>query len=356
MPVTGQSLVVVGVTLALVIAHVPFLRPLHGGQGTACHGDEPRRRPPDGHSDRAVGRPQLCAGRPDRRRVGPADRAADHGVLRHRFPDRPQGFRRRHHRRHGQLSAGAGRRPAGGPARILFLLLGQRLQGGAGVHPDHPGAVVALDEQPCTWKKTKNDAAPSHRPVGPGAGAGLGLAARIHHHAAVLHRPVFDGGGRPGDAHGRRRHDLVRPGGVRGCRCLCHRLGLHLAGRRRRAGRMAGPGLAALAGPAAGPGADGGRGLGSGRHHAQAVRPLPAAGDHRLGPEHLLPVRQSRSAGRPDRHHRRAAAGDRRSVAGRAAGARAGDLGDAAAGAVGAAQPAGFARRVAPFARSRAAA
>ena len=147
-PVTGQSLVVVGVTLVLVIAHVPFLRPHHGRQGAARDGDEPRRRPPDGHSDRALGRPQLCAGRPDRRGVGPADRPADHGVLRHRFPDRPQGFRRRHHRRHGQLSAGAGRRPAGGPARILFLLLGQRVQGGAGVHPDHPGAVVALDAQP----------------------------------------------------------------------------------------------------------------------------------------------------------------------------------------------------------------
>jgi hypothetical protein len=44
----------------------------------------------------------------------------------------------------------AARRPAGGPARILLLLLGQRLQGSHRVHPDHPGAAVALlDHPPC---------------------------------------------------------------------------------------------------------------------------------------------------------------------------------------------------------------
>ena len=50
------------------------------------------------------------------------------------------------------------------------------------------------------------------------------------------------------DAHRRGRHDLVRAGRVRRHGRLCHRLGLHLAGPGRRAGRLLQPGLAAVAG------------------------------------------------------------------------------------------------------------
>ena len=45
------------------------------------------------------------------------------------------------------LSGRRPRRPAGRPARILFLLLRQRLQGSDRVHADHPGAAVALADR-----------------------------------------------------------------------------------------------------------------------------------------------------------------------------------------------------------------
>ncbi len=48
-------------------------------------------------------------------RLRAADRAAHHRLLRHRLPDRPEGLRRGHRRRPGELSAGAGRRAAGRP-------------------------------------------------------------------------------------------------------------------------------------------------------------------------------------------------------------------------------------------------
>ncbi len=69
------------------------------------------------------------------------------------FPDRPEGFRRRDPGRAGELSAGGGRRPAGRPARIVFLVLGQRLQGGDRLHADHPGAALAQSGQPTARRR-----------------------------------------------------------------------------------------------------------------------------------------------------------------------------------------------------------
>ena len=48
------------------------------------------------------------------------------------------------------LSGRRARRHPGRPARILFVLLGQRLQGSDRLHADHPGAALALaDHAPC---------------------------------------------------------------------------------------------------------------------------------------------------------------------------------------------------------------
>src|SRR6218665_2100632 len=102
----------------------------------------------DGDCRRALGRAELCAGGADRRGLGPADRAADHRVLRHRFPDRSERLCGGHRGRIGQLPAGAGRRPAGGPTGGLCLVLGQRLQGGSGVHRDRSGPGVGLARRP----------------------------------------------------------------------------------------------------------------------------------------------------------------------------------------------------------------
>ena len=98
-PVTGQSLVVVGVTLVLVIALFRFF-------GSSMVGKALRATAMNRVGARLMGIPTDLSGdlsfalaALDRRGVGPADRAADHGVLRHRLPDRPEGLRRRHHRR-----------------------------------------------------------------------------------------------------------------------------------------------------------------------------------------------------------------------------------------------------------------
>ncbi len=57
---------------------------------------------------------------------------------------RPEGVCRRHHRRPGELPGRGGRRAPGRPARIVFVVLRQCLQGSDRVHADHPGAAVAL--------------------------------------------------------------------------------------------------------------------------------------------------------------------------------------------------------------------
>jgi branched-chain amino acid transport system permease protein len=115
-------------------------------QGAAGHRGEPSGAKLMGISPVVAGKLTFCW----RRCWGVlrgADRADHHHLLRHGLPDRPEGLRRGDHRRAGELPAGGGRRGAGGAAGILLVVLGQRLQGGAGVHADHPGAPVALLQQ-----------------------------------------------------------------------------------------------------------------------------------------------------------------------------------------------------------------
>ena len=147
-PVTGQSLVVVAVALALVGAMALFFERTVPGKALRATAMNRLGARLMGHPDRPVGRPGLRAGRLHRRGLGAAGRPHDHGLLRHRLPHRPEGVRGRHRGRARQLPAGAGRRAAGGAARGLRLLLRQRLQGGAGLHPDPPGALVALHAEP----------------------------------------------------------------------------------------------------------------------------------------------------------------------------------------------------------------
>jgi hypothetical protein len=45
-----------------------------------------------------------------------------------------------------------------------FLVLGQRLQGGDRVHPDHPGAGLALADHATTWRR-RNEVAAQSSPV-----------------------------------------------------------------------------------------------------------------------------------------------------------------------------------------------
>src|SRR4029453_18834514 len=78
-----------------------------------------------------------------RRHLGRADRAGDQYLLRLGLPARPEGLRRRHHRRHGELSRDGAGRGHGRPAGKLHLVLAQRLQGGAGLQPAHSRAALA---------------------------------------------------------------------------------------------------------------------------------------------------------------------------------------------------------------------
>ena len=96
--------------------------------------------------------------------------------------------------------------------------------------------------------------------------------ARVLDHAGQLHRPVHAGRARPGAAHRRRRADLVRPGRVRRPRRVHRRLPDARARRLAVADGLDRPG-----------GHRRGR-AGAGLDHAAHVGPLPAAGDHRLGP------------------------------------------------------------------------
>src|SRR5262249_38960233 len=83
---------------------------------------------------------RLAAGR----HLWRADRARYDDLLRLRLPDRAEGIRRRHLRRHGELSGdGAGRHP-GRPAGELRVVLEQRLQGSRRVRPADPHPAVAL--------------------------------------------------------------------------------------------------------------------------------------------------------------------------------------------------------------------
>src|SRR5207245_5428995 len=104
----------------------------------------PARRPPRRHPHHAVGTDRLPAGVPDRRDFRHPDRADHHALLRHRFPDRLEGFHRRHHRRAGELSADRGSGPDRRQRRGLFLVLRQQLQGGHRLHADPSRAGAAF--------------------------------------------------------------------------------------------------------------------------------------------------------------------------------------------------------------------
>src|SRR5690606_8206472 len=104
----------------------------------------PRRRAAGGHPDRVVGQPQLPGRGVHRRGLGRADRADHDDLLRHGAHDRPEGLRRGDPRRHGELSAGRGRRRRGRAARVLLVVLGQRAEGVDRLHADHSGAGLAL--------------------------------------------------------------------------------------------------------------------------------------------------------------------------------------------------------------------
>ena len=87
----------------------------------------------------AYGCASLLAG-PDRR----ADRAGDDDVLRLGLHHRPEGVRRRDHRRPGQLSADRDRRARGRPGRELRVVLERRAEGRDRLQPADPGAAAAL--------------------------------------------------------------------------------------------------------------------------------------------------------------------------------------------------------------------
>ena len=132
-------------------------------------------------------------------------------------------------------------------------------------------------------------ARPGRRRRGLSAAAGR---ARVLGHAAQQHRARCAGCDRAGRAHGRRRPDLVRPGGVLRLRRFHH-------------GRAHHPlRLVAVGDAAGGAGHHRRRRAGAGAAHHAPLGPLPAARHHRLGLEPLLPVRRAGAVPPPRRHHR----------------------------------------------------
>ncbi len=193
----------------------------------------------------------------------------------------------------------AARRAARRPARVVLLVLGERVQGGHRLHADHPGAAVALAAHAPPRgggrgmsRRALRCSSSSSRP----SRSAPAVPARVLRHAAELHRPLQPGRARAGAAHRRGGLTLVRPGGLRRPRRLHHRgtsrtaygaVAVADALRRARAHRR-------------------GRAVPR-RDHAAPLGPLPAARHHRLGHQPLLPVRQPRVPRRPHRHRRRAA-------------------------------------------------
>ncbi len=102
---TGQSIAVYAITIALIVGLWLFFGFTLYGKALARHRRQSARRAPGRHPNRAVGTDRVPAGLGDRRDFGNPDRADHDAVLRHRLPDRPEGLRRRDHRRPRQLSA-----------------------------------------------------------------------------------------------------------------------------------------------------------------------------------------------------------------------------------------------------------
>src|SRR5262249_16337377 len=102
-------------------------------------------------------RHRLRAGIPAWRRIGAADGARDHHLLRLRLPDRPQGLRRRDRRWARQLSLDRGRRCGCRRAGKLRLVLEQLAQGKDRVRRPYPRAAVALVDDPAPGRGTGGD-------------------------------------------------------------------------------------------------------------------------------------------------------------------------------------------------------
>jgi ABC-type branched-subunit amino acid transport system permease subunit len=329
MPVTGQSLVVWPGGGAGG-GDVRVLRALHHRQGlraTAINRVGARLM---GISTELSGDLSF-AWRPDRRRLGPADRALTTIYYDTGFLIGLKGFV-------AAIVGGLASYPLalGGAcwwaSWILLLLLGQRLQGGAGVHPDHSRAVVALAQQPpCGGRRM------SARQLTLACIAALALVwgflpeftltvlNYIGLYALVAAGLVLLTGVGGMTSFGQAAFVGL---GAYATAWVC--TSAQVQAGCRRAARALLPWLGLLLGLLA---TCGGRLLGA---VTLRCRPLPAAGHHRLGPEPVLPVRQPGVLGASGMSGCRLRGGF--SLASPLY--LGPDLGRAAAGAVGAAQPA----------------
>ena len=133
-----QSLAVLAVTAAVMAGLYFCLRAHAPRQGLARDRGQPARRAARRRARRRNGADRLRARRRHRRALGHPHRPVDHGRLRHRLSDRPQGLRRGDHRRARELSHDGAGRARHRPPRILLGLLRQRLQGGDRLRRHHP--------------------------------------------------------------------------------------------------------------------------------------------------------------------------------------------------------------------------
>ncbi|KAI1696615.1 branched-chain amino acid transport system / permease component domain-containing protein [Ditylenchus destructor] len=138
---SGQTLIIVLVSLALIPGTVAVLRAQPLREGAARHRGEPPGRAADGHLQHLRGPAVVHAGGLHWRAVGDPDQPDHDDLLRQRLPHRPEGLRRRGLRRTVELPGRRRRRAAGGAGRVLQLLLGERLQGGHRLHL-HPAALT----------------------------------------------------------------------------------------------------------------------------------------------------------------------------------------------------------------------
>ena len=147
-------------------------------------------------------------------------------LLRLGVPGRPQGLRRRHHRRTVELSDRRGRRVAGRPHRVVLVVLGQRVQGSDRVHADHPGAAVAQPDHdaPRGRRMKALGSRAAFAAVRRGAGHRSVGRPRVLGDARQLHRALQHRRARSGAADRRRGPDIVRTGGVRRTRRLHDRV------------------------------------------------------------------------------------------------------------------------------------
>jgi branched-subunit amino acid ABC-type transport system permease component len=112
----GQTVLVIVASILLIAALYFFFRTDAVRQGPAGDGDEPDGCPPDGHLGGSRGTAFVHPRRSHRRLLRRADFSDHHDLLRFGFPDRPQGLRRRDHRRACEL-------PVGGAGAVLVGFL-----------------------------------------------------------------------------------------------------------------------------------------------------------------------------------------------------------------------------------------